>query len=114
MINVAKKILIIASSGDRDMIKFTFGFVLNTKKSQSVEDIKLFFFGPSEKTISNDEDLQKMLADTIKVGISPLACINVSKAYNVSSILEKIGFSLVPIGQEIIKKINDEYLPLTF
>lgn len=37
MINVAKKILIIASSGDRDMIKFTFGFVLNTKKSNPLK-----------------------------------------------------------------------------
>ncbi len=110
-----KKLLVIISNENKDMIKFALNFTLNVKQSGNYEDVKLFFFGPSQKIISENQDLQKLFVKVVQEGkFAPVACINVSNAYGIKQKLEEIGFTLTPIGADITKAINSDYIPLTF
>lgn len=110
-----KKLLVVISTENKEMIKFTLNFTLNMKQSGNYEDVKLFFFGPSEKAISQDDDLQKFFVKVVNDGkFAPVACVNVANNYGIKQELEKVGFRLTPIGVDITKSINDDYVTLTF
>jgi len=110
-----KKLLVVISTESKEMIKFALNFTLNMKQSGDYEDVRLFFFGPSEKVISQDDDLQKLFVKVVNDGkFVPVACINVANNYGIKQELEKVGFRLTPIGVDITKSINADYVTLTF
>jgi len=110
-----KKLLVIISTDNKDMIKFALNFTYNVKTDKTLEDVKLFFFGTSEKEISQNEQLQMQFIKIVKEGdFIPVACINVANNYNIKDKLESLGFKLTQIGEDISESINSGYIPLTF
>ncbi len=109
-----KKLLVIISNENKDMIKFALNFTLNVKQSGNYEDVKLFFFGPSQKIISENEDLQKLFVKVVQDGkFTPVACINVSNAYGIKQKLEEIGFHTNVKRLKTIKHRNHTYYVLS-
>ncbi|WP_018962719.1 hypothetical protein [Coprothermobacter platensis] len=109
-----KKVLFIISSGDKQVILPALNLAMNSKKGGLYDDVKVHFFGISEKVAAEDEEIQQKIADLIKEGINPMACVNLSKKFDVSVKLDSMGFDQVPIGPEIAKLINDGYVPMVF
>lgn len=109
-----KKVLIIVSSADKDVIMPALNLALNSKKAGLYEDVKLHFFGASQKVAAEDTEIQQRIAELIKEGINPVACVNLSKKFDVTVQLDDMGFNQVPIGPEIANLINDGYIPLVF
>lgn len=112
---MSKKLLVVISNDNVDMIKFALTFTFNVKQSGKFEDVKLFFFGPSEKVLSENEEVKKLFLKISKDGnFTSVACINVANFYGIKEKLESLNITLNPIGADITKAVNEDYVPMTF
>lgn len=109
-----KKVLLIVSSGDKNVISTAMVFGIVSFEAKLYEDIKVFFFGPSEKVITEDKDLQSSLSKLIKDGITPVACVNLSNAFDITPKLTKLGFNAIPVGEAIADLVNKDYVTMVF
>jgi hypothetical protein len=109
-----KKLLIIIATDDREKALAALDLAVNSAESRHYEDIKLFFYGPSEKLISEDEELQGRLAALIQSGVNPFACVNLGERFEVTPKLEELGMSVVLIGREIADALGEDFIPLVF
>jgi len=49
-------------------------YALNARKYNWIKEIKLLFFGPAEKLLSEDENLQQMLGEFHSFGDVAISC----------------------------------------
>ena len=83
-------------------------------KIVSIFDI-VFSFGPSEKVLSENEEVKKLFLKISKEGnFTPVACINVANHYGIKEKLESLNITLTPIGADVTKAVNADYVPMTF
>jgi hypothetical protein len=109
-----KKVLIIVSSGDKNVVSTAMVFGTISFEAKLYSDLKVFFFGPSEKLIAEDKELQANLTKLIKDGITPVACVNVSNAFDITPKLTTLGLNTIPVGKAIADLVNDDYVPMVF
>ena len=70
-----EKLVIIWSSADRDVaLKMAFMYAYNAKKAGWWDDITLVVWGPSEKVLTEDQELQENIKIMIDAGIVVKAC----------------------------------------
>ncbi|MGC8611481.1 MAG: hypothetical protein ACP5F2_02800 [Athalassotoga sp.] len=111
---MSKKVLMIISNGDKNVISAAMTFAAVSFENKLYSDLKVFFFGPSEKVISEDKDLQASLSKLIKDGITPVACVNVGNAFNITPKLNALGFNMMPVGKAIADLVNQDYVTMVF
>ena len=104
------KILSIISSKEKDKISLGIGF--SARQKQAGHDIRVLFFGQSEVTIANDDELSKLIEDSFG-SEKASACIFVAQNAKVE---EKLGqkVNLVKAGEYITKSIDEGYAPISF
>ncbi len=111
---MSKKVLMIISNGDKNVISAAMTLATVSFESKLYSDLKVFFFGPSENVISEDKDLQSGLSKLIKAGITPVACVNVGNAFNITPKLNALGFNTMPVGKAIADLVNQDYVTMIF
>ncbi len=109
-----KKLLVIVSSGEKMKINVGLNLALNSKKNENYEDVKLFFFGPSEETVAKDAEIREFVSRLIQTGINPYACIHLSDNMAITPKLKDLGVNVVGISKEIADAVNSGYVPLVF
>ncbi|MCL4387985.1 hypothetical protein M1567_02430 [Candidatus Marsarchaeota archaeon] len=104
------KILSIISSKEKE--KISLGINFSARQKQAGHDVRVLFFGQSEVTVANDEELSKLIGDSFS-GEKPSACIFVAQGAKVE---EKLGekVNLVKAGEYITKSIDEGYTPISF
>lgn len=112
-------ILVIVSSGEEAAEKALTGmrFAVNAMKNKWFENVRLMFFGPSEKMISNsasDSQAAQLLKKAIELGITPVACKGISDEGKLTPTLEKLGFEVEYVGLTIKSYVQKDYQVLTF
>lgn len=109
-----KRVLMIISSEDKNVVSSAMALATVSFESKLYEDIKVFFFGPSEKLVAEDKDVQASLSKLIKDGITPVACANLGKAFDISPKLTALGFNVIPVGAAVADLINQDYATIVF
>lgn len=109
-----KKLLVIVSSEEKSKISVGINLAINSKKNDSYEDVRLFFFGPSEKVVAEDKEVGEAVSELIRIGINPYACVFLSDGMEVTPRLKDLGINVVGISKEIADAINSGYVPLVF
>jgi len=66
-----KKVVIVISSGDKQVIMPALNMALKSKRDNLYEDVKVQFFGISQKIAAEDPDVQELISELVKAGISP-------------------------------------------
>lgn len=112
-------LLVIISSGDEASDKAMTGmlYAINAKKNKWMENVRLIFFGPSEKMVAeakDDSEIGVFLKQATEVGIVPIACKAISDGENITPMLETRGFSVEYVGSIISGLIKEGYQVLTF
>ncbi len=104
------KILSIISSKEKD--KISLGINFSARQKQAGHDVRVLFFGQSEVSIANDEELSKLISDSFG-SEKPSACIFVAQN---AKIEDKLGskVNLVKAGEYITKSIDEGYVPISF
>ena len=103
------KILLIIMSEEEEKIRMPLNLIKN--RAQKGNDIRVVFWGPSEKTLSNSEALQESYRSLDHIELK--ACVNSAKANGLVDTLSK-SFDLVPVGGYIAQTIEQGCEVITF
>ena len=88
-------------------------YAYNAKKKGWMEDVKVIFFGPSEKLAIQDEQISNKIEEMLPQ-VEVFACKACSDVYNVSKELEELGVIVEYVGARQSDLIKDGYIPLVW
>ena len=111
--NVAKGVLVIISTAEKDKALAGMMYAANALKYKWLDDVRVFLFGPVEKLVTEDGDLQAAMA---KIGEyqAPVACKALSDRQGFSGALENMGYKVDYVGSMISAHIDEGYVPMVF
>ena len=108
-------LVVLWSSGDREVaLKMVFMYTYNAKLHGWWEDIIFVVWGPSEKLLSEDKELQEYLKKMLEAGINVEACKACSDMYGVSEKLKKLGVNVKYMGTPLTDYIKEDLKIITF
>lgn len=108
-----KKVLVIISTAEKEKALTGVMYATNALKKKWLEDVKVFFFGPFEKLIAEDQEVQAMVAPLLEYQ-TPAACKFISDRDSVSGSLQTLGYQVSYIGSEISAFVEEGYIPMVF
>lgn len=108
-----KKLLVLISTAEKEKALTGLLYSLNALKRNWYEDVKVYFMGPIEKLITQDQDIQEQMKALFEFK-PPVACKFVSEKENITEELEALGYQLEYIGQSMTDDINNGYIPMVF
>ena len=111
---MSAKLAVILTSSDRKVLEMGLVYARNAVARGGMDEVVLFFFGPSEVTIATDPDLRGLVQEIIAGGTVPRACKWCSDKYGVSDKLEALGCVVEYIGSPVSEAIKDGYAPMTW
>lgn len=109
------KLGVVWTSGDREVaLKMVFMYTFNAKRAGWFDEVQFIVWGPSEKLLAEDEELQEYVGRMIDVGIEVVACKACSDMYGVSSDLEECGVDVKYMGQPLTNLLQSDWKIITF
>jgi hypothetical protein len=112
---MATKVLVILSSADREVaLEAGLTYPLNAVKHKWMDEVKVIFFGPSEKVVTYDPEVQEGLKKLRDIGLEIMACKWCADRMNITSKLEELGIKVVYVGPIISQLLKDGWASLTF
>ena len=106
------KILAIISTSEPGKARTGLLYAFNALKLGWMKDVKLIFFGPAEKLLIHDMELQKLVADYQSLNQNAIACKFVADRDNTSQQLADLGVKVQFVGEMISGLIKDGYVPM--
>ncbi|MEW5913259.1 MAG: hypothetical protein AB1814_11935 [Thermodesulfobacteriota bacterium] len=110
---MAGKVVTIIATADAAKAKTGVMYTMRALQEGWLEDIRLIFFGPAEKALLANQDIQGMVAQ-IKTATTPLACKAISDREGTSDQLQALGVDVVYVGRIISDLINQGYTPMVW
>lgn len=114
---MAEKYLIMITSGLEEKDKALVGmtFAKNITRKGKAADVKVVFFGPSEKAFSaGDPDFDHLVKQLIDLNVIQIACNGYAARNNVSEDIAKIGLKLEDVSDTIPHFVEQGYKVITF
>ena len=112
---MANKVFAIIANADREQaLEVSLVYPLNCAKNKWIEEVKVIFFGPSEKLAAFDVQVQDKIKEMKSYGIEILACKWCADRMSITSQLEAQGITVVYVGPIISQLIKDGWAQLTF
>ncbi|MDF1539906.1 MAG: hypothetical protein P1Q69_13495 [Candidatus Thorarchaeota archaeon] len=108
-----KNLLVIIASGEREKVLTAIMYALNTAKYGWLGDVKVMFFGPSEKLLINDEEVG-LEAQNLATQMEPIACKFLSDRDEISSKIDELGITVDYVGSKIADLVNEGYVPMVW
>jgi hypothetical protein len=88
-------------------------YAVNAQKNKWVDDLKVFFFGPFENLMCEDEEVAQAASRLLEYE-TPIACKFLSDRDGISGNLEKMGVNVDNVGSLISGYIEEGYIPMVF
>ncbi|MEM3776935.1 MAG: DsrE family protein [Metallosphaera sp.] len=108
------KVVFLIMSGD-EKLGLALRMAYNSAKNKRYDDIKLLFFGPSQKSLTTLQgDLKNMFEQLLKDGVVDSACVGVAENMGLKDPLLQMGLRLTPMGETLSKYVNQGYEVITF
>ncbi|MBN1597801.1 MAG: DsrE family protein [Bacteroidales bacterium] len=108
------KLVVLWTSTDREVaLKMVFMYTYNANNYQWWDEITLLVWGPSQKLLTEDKELQEYVKKMIDYGIEVLACKGCADQYEISDELEKIGVIVRYTGVDLTNFIKERHV-ITF
>ncbi|KJE49225.1 MULTISPECIES: hypothetical protein [Acidiplasma] len=111
------KYLVVITSGldQKDKMIVGMNFAKNTFRKKKADDVKVVFFGPSEKAFSsNDSDFLKLFSILKDLGIVTIACSGYSKAHDLDKAIMDLSTELEDVSETIPRYVDAGYTVMTF
>ena len=108
------KIVCIISSSDAGKAFTGVAYALNAVKNQWLNDVKLCFFGPAEKILVDNEELQNMINDFKVLNGEVVACKAIADRYAVGDKIAELNINVEFIGKLVSDHIKEGYVPLVW
>ncbi|MBT3228203.1 MAG: hypothetical protein HOD43_13400 [Candidatus Marinimicrobia bacterium] len=108
------KLLVIISSGDSEVAQAGTTYAVNALKHAWMEEVKLYFFGPSEALLLTDKRLQALLMDYQNEQETAVACKMIADEDGVGEKVAALGVNVQYVGEQISTLIKNGYTPMVW
>jgi hypothetical protein len=110
---MASKVMVIVSTAEKEKALTGIMYAVNAQKNKWVDDLKVFFFGPFENLMCEDEEVAQAASRLLEYE-TPIACKFLSDRDGISGNLEKMGVNVDNVGSLISGYIEEGYIPMVF
>ena len=110
---MSSKVLVIIATGDKEKCLAGLMYARNAQARNWLEDVKVVFFGPSEKLIVQDEDCLSEALEVASLG-ETFACKAISDNDKVSEAIEELGIKVEYVGSIVSDFIKAGYVPMVW
>ena len=110
---MSSKLLIIVATGEREKAMTALMYAANAMKRNWLDDIKVVYFGPSEKLMVDDPIIRDQAQEIAEAGGS-MACKYISDRDGVSEKIEELGVRVEYVGSIVSGLIKDGYTPMVW
>ena len=111
----AKELLIVWTSGDRDVaLRMVLMYAGNAMKRGWWEGVTLLVWGASQKLLTNDAEVQRGLAESLDLGVRATACKACADSLLVTEELENLGVEVFYTGEFLTDWIQSGGYVVTF
>ncbi len=112
---MANKLFVLLASGDKDVaLEMALFYPVTVAKEKCMEEVKVILFGPSEKLVAHNKNVQKRIKTLQEAGVEILACKYCSDRMGVSEILEEMGIKVEYVSLRIAQMLKDGWASLSF
>ena len=112
---MADKVFVVITGQDRGVVlEPGLLYPFNAATKGLMEEVKIIFFGPSEKLAATDQQVQDRIKEAMSAGIQVVACKHCSDGFGVTETLEALGLDVVYVDGVISQLLKDGWASLTF
>jgi hypothetical protein len=109
------KLLVVWSSADREAaLHNVFMYTHNAKKQGWWEEVRLLLWGPSDRLLVEDEELQTRLRAMMDDGVEVLACKACADRLGVGEDLAALGVNVFYTGVALTEMLKEGWTTLTY
>ena len=109
------KLLVVWSSADREVALLNvFMYTHNAARHGWWDHVRLLVWGPSDRLLVEDEELQARLRAMIADGVEVLACKACADLQGVSEDLEALGVNVFYTGTALTEMLKEGWTTLTY
>ena len=109
------RLAVLWTSGDADVAhRVCFMYTQNAKRSKWFDEVRLIVWGPSQRILVGDKDLQGRVKAMIRDGVKVQACVACANSYGVSADLRKLGIEVKGMGKPLSDLLQSDWKVLTF
>jgi len=109
------KVFALVCSGDREVaLEVGLVYPLNAAKKGWMDEVKVIFFGPSEKVVASDVEVQARVKEILKQGVEVLACKWCADRMGITEKLEAVGIKVEYVGSIISDLLKEGWASLSF
>ena len=110
---MSSKVLVIIASADREKILTALMYARNTIAYKWLDDVKVMFFGPSEKLLAEDAEIAAEASAIADVG-EAIACKFLSDRDGTSKTISDLRVNVEYVGTIIADLLKDGYTPMVW
>lgn len=111
---MSSKIVVIIATADPNKAEAGMMYAVNSLKYDWMEDVKLIFFGPAEKALLEDPDMQELLLEFHRQDRQAIACKFLAERDGNGADLGDLGLDVQYVGSMISDYIKDGYTPMVW
>lgn len=111
---MSDKIVVIISSAEAEKACTGAMYAVNALNNCWVEDVRLIFFGPSEKLLLKNPELQRLLSEFLAMEKTVVACEFIATRDKTGEQIAALGVQVEPVGKMISDLIKAGYTPLVW
>jgi hypothetical protein len=109
------RLAVLWTSGDPDVAhRVAFMYAHNAKKAGWFDEVTLIVWGPSQRLLVDDKDLQAEVKAMKADGILVEACIACAMGYGIVDELKALGITVRGMGVPLTNYLKDGWKVLTF
>jgi len=99
-IQPSEKLVVLWTSGDKEVAeKMVLMYTFNSKRFDWWKDVTLVVWGPSQKVLVENKDIQDQVKKIMEQGTAVKACKGCSDMYGISEKLEELGVEVKYMGE---------------
>ena len=112
---MATKMFAVITNDNREIaLEAGLVYPLNAAKYKWLDEVKVIFFGPSEKLAAYDAEVQERIREIQGLGVEVFACKWCAERMNIVAPLEAAGITVDYVGKMVSDLIKDGWAQLTF
>jgi hypothetical protein len=108
---MSARILVIISTGEKEKALTGLMYAKNTINFGWLDDVRVIFFGPSQKLMVEDEDVRNEAIEIAKLG-ETIACKFTSDRDELSGEILALGVQVEYVGTIIANFLKQGYIPM--
>jgi len=107
------KVLVIIATGDRDKALTGLMYARNALRRGWLDDVKVVYFGPSERLMVKDADVASAAMEAASLG-EAYACKAISDRDEISEKIDELGVRVEYVGSILSDYVKQGYVPMVW